>query len=145
MAQDAGISRHRGSGTPRWTGLTAASSKSVRNWRNALLAHVNRRAGREFIPGPRMALSVETSSICNLDCCFCAYPKKQSPRVVMDDDFFRNCISQALDLGYNEFDLTPCTGDVFMDRLLFKKLEFLESEPRVKSYAFFTNFTIPKA
>jgi MoaA/NifB/PqqE/SkfB family radical SAM enzyme len=119
--------------------------KSVRNWRNALLVRLNRRAGREYIPGPRTALNIETSSICNLDCCFCAYPKKQSPRVVMDDDFFRDCISQALDMGYNEFDLTPCTGDVFMDRHLFNKLDFLESEARVKSYAFFTNFTIPKA
>jgi hypothetical protein len=118
--------------------------KSVRNWRNGLLMRLNRRAGREYIPGPRTALSIETSSICNLDCCFCAYPKKQSPRVVMDDDFFRNCISQALDLGYNEYDLTPCTGDVFMDRHLFNKLEFLEREERVKSYGFFTNFTIPK-
>jgi MoaA/NifB/PqqE/SkfB family radical SAM enzyme len=63
----------------------------------------------------------------------------------MDGDFFRNCISQALDLGYNEFDLTPCTGDVFMDRHLFDKLAFLEREARVKSYGFFTNFTIPKA
>jgi MoaA/NifB/PqqE/SkfB family radical SAM enzyme len=118
--------------------------KSVRNWRNGLLMRLNRSAGREFIPGPRKALSIETSSICNLDCCFCAYPKKQSPRVVMDDDFFRNCISQALEMGYNEFDLTPCTGDVFMDRHLFDKLEFLESETRVRSYGFFTNFTIPK-
>jgi hypothetical protein len=118
--------------------------KSVRNMRNAVMTHINRRMGREFIPGPRTALSLETSSICNLDCCFCAYPKKQSPRVVMSDDFFRNCVSQALDLGYNEFDLTPCTGDVFMDRHLFNKLAFLESEPRVKVYSFFTNFTIPK-
>src|SRR5262249_44933139 len=59
--------------------------------------------------------------------------------------FFRNCISQALDLGYDDFDLTPCTGDVFMDRHLFNKLGFLESEDRVKTYGFFTNFTIPKA
>ena len=119
--------------------------KSVRSWRNAVTMRINRAAGREFIPGPRRALSIETSSVCNLDCCFCAYPKKQSPRVVMDDDFFSNAISQALDLGYTEFDLTPCTGDVFMDRHLFKKLEFLESQERVKSYGFFTNFTIPKA
>ncbi len=118
--------------------------KSVRNWRNALLVQRNRRARREFIPGPRKALSIETSSICNLDCCFCAYPKKQSARVVMDGDFFRNCMSQALDLGYDEFDLTPCTGDVFMDRHLFDKLDFLENEARVRSYGFFTNFTIPK-
>jgi sulfatase maturation enzyme AslB (radical SAM superfamily) len=118
--------------------------KSVRNLRNAVMTHVNRRLGREFIPGPRTALAIETSSICNLDCCFCAYPKKQSPRVVMSDELFRNCVAQALDLGYNDFDLTPCTGDVFMDRHLFDKLAFLDGEARVKRYSFFTNFTIPK-
>jgi len=118
--------------------------KSVRNFRNAVMTHINRRVGREFIPGPRTALSIETSSICNLDCCFCAYPKKQSPRVVMSDEFFRNCVSQALELGYNEFDLTPCTGDAFMDRHLFNKLRVLEADERVKIYTFFTNFTIPK-
>jgi hypothetical protein len=53
--------------------------KSIRNMRNAAMTHINRRAGREFIPSPRTALSIETSSIGNLDCCFCAYPKK-SPR-----------------------------------------------------------------
>src|SRR5690349_23664061 len=110
--------------------------KSVRNWRNGLLMRLNRRAGREYIPGPRTALAIETSSICNLDCCFCAYPKKQSPRVVMSADFFRNCVSQALDLGYNDFDLTPCTGDVFMDRHLFDNIAFLESEARVQTYSF---------
>ena len=119
--------------------------KSIRNMRNAVMTHINRRAGREFIPGPRNALNIETSSICNLDCCFCAYPKKQSPRVVMSDDLFRKCVSQALELGYDTFDLTPCTGDVFMDRHLFDKLAVLDSDARVRTYGFFSNFTIPKA
>jgi sulfatase maturation enzyme AslB (radical SAM superfamily) len=118
--------------------------KSVRNWRNALFTHINRHRGREFIPAARRGLSIETSSICNLDCCFCAYPKKQSPRVVMSGDFFQDCVSQALDIGYDEFDLTPCTGDVFMDRHLFDKLAFLERNERVAQYHFFSNFTIPK-
>jgi hypothetical protein len=119
--------------------------KSIRNMRNAMMTHINRKAGREFIPGPRTFLNIETSSICNLDCCFCAYPKKQSPRVVMKDDFFQDCVLQALELGYNQFDLTPCTGDVFMDRHLFNKLKFLDQQERVNNYGFFTNFTIPKA
>jgi len=62
----------------------------------------------------------------------------------MRNALFQNYVGQALDMGYRHFDLTPCTGDIFMDRHIFKKLEFLESAPRVKSYAFFTNFTIPK-
>jgi hypothetical protein len=118
--------------------------KSVRNMRNAAMMQINRRIGRQFIPATRTALCIETSSICNLDCCFCAYPKKQSPRVVMSTEFFKDCVTQALELGYNEFDLTPCTGDVFMDRHLFDKLDFLDRDARVRKYGFYTNFTIPK-
>ncbi len=33
----------------------------------------------------------------------------------MSDGFFQNCVLQALEPGYNQFDLTPCTGDIFMD------------------------------
>jgi len=117
--------------------------KSVRSFRNAVATNVNRVRQREFIPKSALSLGIETSSLCNLDCRFCAYPKKQSPKVTMKDDFFRDCIAQALEMGYRRFDLTPCTGDVFMDRGVFNKLEHMESHPGVLSYSFFTNFTIP--
>jgi Iron-sulfur cluster-binding domain len=117
--------------------------KSIRNMRNGVLMQINRKLGREFIPSSRRSLSIETSSLCNLDCAFCAYPKKQSPRVVMSNAFFQDCVLQALDMGYDTFDLTPCTGEVFMDRHLFDKLAFLDREARVKQYDFFSNFTVP--
>jgi sulfatase maturation enzyme AslB (radical SAM superfamily) len=118
--------------------------KSLRNLRKTIAINVNYARGREFIPARRDRLSIETSSICNLKCRFCAYPKKQSPKVVMDEPFFRNCIAQALELGYDKFDLTPCTGDGFMDRTFLDKLEHLERNPGVVSYSFHTNFTIPR-
>ncbi|MBM3358592.1 MAG: radical SAM protein [Betaproteobacteria bacterium] len=119
-------------------------AKSVRNLRNAVAININHARGREFIPKKRDCLSIETSSICNLKCCFCAYPKKQSAKVVMDDRFFQSCIAQAVELGYDKFDLTPCTGDVFMDRTFLNKLDHLEQHPGVVSYSFHTNFTIPR-
>lgn len=118
--------------------------KSARNLRNAVAINFNHARGREFIPKTRDCLSIETSSICNLKCRFCAYPKKQSARVVMGELFFQNCIAQALELGYDKFDLTPCTGDVFMDRTFLDKLAHLEQHADVVSYAFHTNFTIPR-
>lgn len=118
--------------------------KSVRNLRNAIAIKFNRARRREFIPTTRDCLSIETSSICNLKCRFCAYPKKQSAKVIMDDLFFRNCIAQALELGYDKFDLTPCTGDVFMDRTFLSKLDYLDQRAGVSSYSFHTNFTIPR-
>lgn len=119
-------------------------SKSLRNLRNAVAINFNRARGREFIPARRDCLSIETSSICNLKCRFCAYPKKTSPKVVMDEAFFRDCIAQAVELGYERFELTPCTGDVFMDRGFLAKLEHLDRHPRVAGYSFYTNFTIPR-
>jgi hypothetical protein len=118
--------------------------KSVRSLKNAVAININRARGREFIPKGAHSLSIETSSLCNLECRFCAYVKKNSPKVVMKDAFFRNCVAQAVDMGYRHFDLTPCTGDVFMDRSVFNKLAHLDNTAGVGSYGFFTNFTIPK-
>jgi Iron-sulfur cluster-binding domain len=70
--------------------------------------------------------------------------KKHSPKVSMRDEFFRDCVRQALEIGYRRFELTPCTGDVFMDRHILNKLQFLEQHPDVDGYQFFTNFTIPR-
>jgi MoaA/NifB/PqqE/SkfB family radical SAM enzyme len=123
---------------------TKLLAKSLRNARNVVAINLNHARGREFIPKRRDCLAIETSSICNLKCCFCAYPKKQSARVVMSDAFFATCVDQAVELGYERFDLTPCTGDVFMDRSFLDKLAHLDRHPGVKGYSFHTNFTIPR-
>lgn len=119
--------------------------KSVRNFKNAVAININRARGREFIPEGVPTLSIETSSLCNLECRFCADVKKSSAKVTMKDEFFRSCVGQAIDMGYRRFDLTPCTGDVFMDRGIFRKLEHLESMAAVEGYGFHTNFTIARA
>ncbi len=117
---------------------------SARNILSAVEIKFNRLMGRQLIPVHRDLLYIETSSVCNLKCRFCAYVKKQSPKVSMKDAFFKDCITQAVDMGYRRFELTPCTGDIFMDHHIFNKLEFLETNPNVTAYQFFTNFTIPK-
>jgi MoaA/NifB/PqqE/SkfB family radical SAM enzyme len=98
---------------------------------------------REFIPKGTRPFNIETSSICNLKCRFCAYEKKTTPRVSMSNDLFRSAIEQALAIGFKDFHLTPTTGDVFMDKHLLEKLKWLDEHPGVASYHFFTNLTIP--
>ncbi|MGI8525533.1 MAG: SPASM domain-containing protein [Pseudolabrys sp.] len=117
-------------------------AKTAKNALSKVEINFNRTLGRELVPLNTKILNVETSSLCNLKCRFCAYIKKQSPKVSMKDAFFANCIEQALDMGFTEFELTPCTGDVFMDRHVFSKFKFLEDHPGVEGYRFFTNFTI---
>src|ERR1700754_3900637 len=101
-------------------------AKTVRNLRNAVSININRARNVQFIPSRADALSIETSSVCNLDCIFCAYGKKQSPKVTMSNELFATSVTQAVELGYDNYDLTPCTGDVFMDRHIFQKFDFLD-------------------
>jgi uncharacterized Fe-S cluster-containing radical SAM superfamily protein len=115
----------------------------TRNFRRAILISGNRKRGREFIPAVRDTISIETSSVCNLECRFCAYVKKQSPKVTMKKEFFTSCLAQAVDMGFSRVDLTPCTGDVFMDRGLLDKLELLDAHAGILGYSFHTNFTVP--
>lgn len=118
-------------------------AKSAKNALSRVEINFNRLIGRELVPLETTILNIETSSLCNLECVFCAYVKKTSPKVSMKDAFFQNCVEQAVGMGFTQFELTPCTGDVFMDRHIFNKFQFLEDHPQVEAYRFFTNFTVP--
>ena len=124
-------------------GVTSAANY-LRNLLIRLEIGVNHALGRQFIQRDRSLFHIETSSACNLKCRFCAYTKKSTPTVGMSYDDFLDVVRQALEIGYRRFELTPCTGDLFMDRSLMRKLDFLETHPQVESYEFFTNLTIPK-
>ncbi|HUP95928.1 MAG TPA: radical SAM protein [Burkholderiales bacterium] len=122
----------------------AAAAIHLKNLLIRLEIGVNRVLRREFIRRDRSLFHIETSGACNLKCRFCAYTKKSTPAVSMASDAFVHTVRQAVELGYSRFELTPCTGDVFMDRTLMRKLDFLEQHPAVTGYEFFTNLTIPK-
>src|ERR671914_1973413 len=114
----------------------AAVANYVRNLLIRLEIGVNHALGRQFIQRDRSLFHIETSSACNLKCRFCAYTKKSTPTVGMSYDDFVGVVRQALELGYRRFELTPCTGDLFMDRSLSAKLDFLENHPQIESYEF---------
>lgn len=104
---------------------------------------VNRALGREFIPADLGPFNIETTGACNLNCRFCAYEKKSSPKVSMSNETFAGVVDQAIAIGFDRFHLTPCTGDVFMDRRFFHKLVYLDEHAKVRAYNFFSNLTIP--
>ena len=104
--------------------------------------NANRLIGREMVPMRTDILAIEPTSACNLKCSFCAYVKKDSPKITMKNDRFAGYVGQAVAMGYRRFHLTPNTGDIFMDRRIFDKLKFLEEHPEVEEYQFYTNFTI---
>ncbi len=116
----------------------------IRQRRHQAEIGLNRALGRVFLPHPRQFLYIETSSLCNLACAFCAYSKKSSPKTTMTNEFFFNVVEQATQMGYDRFGLTPITGDLFMDKHVMEKMEFLEQHPKVACYHFYSNFIIPE-
>jgi hypothetical protein len=58
---------------------------------------------------------------------------------------FCNVVDQAIEMGFQQFGLTPLTGEPFMDSGFIEKLHELEARAGVTGYHFYTNFTIPDA
>ncbi len=58
----------------------------------------------------------------------------------MSTDFFCNVIDQATAFGHTSFGLTPITGEVFVDRDLLSKLEYMEDHSGVGLYRFYSNY-----
>lgn len=98
---------------------------------------------RAYIPDTRTSIYIEPSGLCNLACRFCAYTKKELAKVTMPLPLFRRITDEAAELGFSDIGLTPLTGDVFMDTGLFDKMRLLDRHEGIRSYHFFTNFTIP--
>lgn len=104
---------------------------------------INQKFKRQYIAKEIHSFNIETSGICNLKCRFCAYPKKNIPKTTMSQNLFEKSVNEAVSLGYSNFELTPCTGDIFMDGRFLKKLLFLEQTKGVVGYSFFTNLIVP--
>lgn len=101
--------------------------------------NMNRLRKNTFVPHPRSHMCIEPASYCNLACKFCSYAKDVRPRRIMPTTDFINYVDQAIDMGFRTFVLTPMTGDVFMDRDLTSKLQYLEQNDDVDSVVFYTN------
>lgn len=89
----------------------------------------------------RSSLYIETSGKCNLACQFCAYSIKEVPQKVITIDQFISQVNQTLNMGIYDFGLTPTTGEIFLDQTIEEKLIYLNQNPRVLSYHFFSNLT----
>ena len=119
----------------------------VRHGRNLLSVmeiNANRLIGREMVPMRTDILAIEPTSACNLKCSFCAYVKKDSPKITMKNDRFAGYVGQAVAMGYRRFHLTPNTGDIFMDRRIFDKLAFLEEHPERRGVSVLHQFHDPR-
>ena len=107
------------------------------------LKQINYFRKKQFIPDILEHINIESTSVCNLKCKFCAYDKRdlnEVPLQSMGIEFFKNITNQCLELGYRNFGLTPVTGDIFMDKNIADKLSYLETLDKLTGYYFYTNF-----
>ncbi len=107
------------------------------------LSKINYFLGIQRIPYIYDHINIETTSRCNLKCKFCAYDKRDLevyPIETMNMDLFQNIVHQSIELGYKKIGLTPTTGDIYMDKSISQKIEYLENLNHYDGYFFYTNF-----
>lgn len=99
----------------------------------------NKLRGNVYLPKTRDMIHIEPTSYCNLNCEFCAYGVKETPKknVKLHDFIMR--VDDATRSGYSHIGLTPITGDIFMDKGVLEKIQYLEDNESVNSYHFYTN------
>lgn len=115
----------------------------LKKYVNIAEINFNATLGRHFILDPRFNLFIETTGICNQSCRFCAYSKKEIGKVVMPMEMFQETVSQSVEMGFSFFNLTPLTGEVFMDKHFVERIQYLDRHPKVEGYSFYTNFVVP--
>jgi MoaA/NifB/PqqE/SkfB family radical SAM enzyme len=120
----------------------------VRQWGGVLLNYSMMRSSIAnlfgAVPARPLELYIEGTNICNARCVFCAYPQMERPKVNMTMDVFQSAVDQHLAMGCKEVNLTPIVGDPFVDRFLFKRLDYLASKPEIQGYQFFSNAILMK-
>ena len=57
----------------------------------------------------------------------------------MSFDNFTSVVDQLAEIGHDHLSLTPRQGDIFVDKQLNKKIEFLETHDGIRKYEFITN------
>jgi MoaA/NifB/PqqE/SkfB family radical SAM enzyme len=115
----------------------------VKNKIKYLLREKNYLLNKQYIPDYLNNINIESTSICNLKCRFCAYDKrdiKNVPLQTMNFELFEKVATDCINYGYKNFGLTPVTGDIFMDKNITKKFEFLDNINRLDGFNFYTNF-----
>ena len=84
---------------------------------------------KKYIYNFKNNINLETSSICNLNCIFCGYGKRdisQHPKKIMSNETFKKNLDQILEYGFKYVGLTPTTGDIFMDKNIFEKFSIVK-------------------
>lgn len=86
-----------------------------------------------------LALFVETCNICNLKCIICPSSMMSGKREIMDEYLFEKTISDYCDIGGGHLSLSPTRGDVFLDKHLLKRFQYVNKQELIKTVSITTN------
>jgi MoaA/NifB/PqqE/SkfB family radical SAM enzyme len=83
-------------------------------------------------------LHIETVNLCNLNCIICPNDKMTRKRSIMTTSIFKKTINNYSNMGGGAVIMTPQIGDIFLDKLLLSRIEYLSSM-NIKNIGFVTN------
>lgn len=86
-----------------------------------------------------LRIAIETSSICNANCSFCAYKHSDRPKQIMDFETYKRLLEQVKEFGCEELKFTPITGDALVDPGIIEKIRHAKSLNCFKVIYTFTN------
>jgi len=86
-----------------------------------------------------LILAVETISVCNAKCVFCAYPTMKRKHELMPISVFEKIVQEYAQVGGGALSLTPVMGDLLLDPHLIERLKILEKFENIDQVSFTTN------
>lgn len=90
------------------------------------------------------AIYLNISDQCPLNCGFCRYQIDddylKNNKQIMSQTTFETVVNKCVDYGVWYYSLMCLFGEPFMDKNIYSKLEYMESNPGVKSYNIPSNF-----
>ena len=89
-------------------------------------------------------LTIETINICNNACIICPYTVHTRARKTMSMAIFQKIVNEYISIGGGPLSLTPMMGEVFLDKLLPKRLLLLRASPEITTISATTNATMAR-
>lgn len=91
-----------------------------------------------------LMLMIETVNICNNDCIICPYSVQSRSKNIMPMDIFKKAVDDYVKIGGGALSLTPLVGEVFLDKLLMSRIDFVKPKSEITSLSVTTNALLAK-
>jgi radical SAM protein with 4Fe4S-binding SPASM domain len=85
------------------------------------------------------SLSIETTNICNANCVFCGYQYMQRKKEIMNDETFKKIISEFVETGGGNLNMTVIVGDPLIDPQFVERIRHARSFSSIKKISTITN------